>query len=162
MTSGKRLYIAYGSNLNKADMKCRCPIATVVGIAELKDYELLFRNHATVEMQKGSTVPVVVWEIQPQDEKQLDFYEGFPSYYGKEEMDVKLESSSVSAMIYTMNPGYQPALPSPFYRHVIEEGYITFGFDTAVLDQAMKRTWDLMLGLEHGEPEGGAAPSMHL
>ncbi len=49
-----RRYIAYGSNLNRAQMALRCPDAKVVGTGEIKDYELLFRGNrygavATVE-----------------------------------------------------------------------------------------------------------------
>ena len=40
-----RRYIAYGSNLNREQMALRCPDAKVVGIGEIKDYELLFRGN---------------------------------------------------------------------------------------------------------------------
>lgn len=81
MKGKQRLYIAYGSNLNLEQMAFRCPTAKVVGKSELKDYELLFRGGrrgavATVEPKAGSTVPVLVWEIQKKDEASLDLYEG--------------------------------------------------------------------------------------
>ena len=73
MKGKQRLYIAYGSNLNLEQMAFRCPTAKVVGKSELKDYELLFRGGrrgavATVEPKAGSTVPILVWEIQKKDE----------------------------------------------------------------------------------------------
>ena len=40
----KQLYIAYGSNINLEQMKYRCPHSKVVGISEIKDYELEFRR----------------------------------------------------------------------------------------------------------------------
>ena len=40
----KKYYIAYGSNLNLPQMAFRCPTAKVVGVSEIKDYELLFRG----------------------------------------------------------------------------------------------------------------------
>lgn len=63
-----RRYIAYGSNLNRAQMALRCPDAKVVGTGEIKDYELLFRGNrngavATVEPKKGESVPVLIWEM---------------------------------------------------------------------------------------------------
>ena len=72
-----RRYIAYGSNLNRAQMALRCPDAKVVGTGEIKDYELLFRGNrngavATVEPKKGESVPVLIWEISPRDEFNLD------------------------------------------------------------------------------------------
>ena len=63
-----RRYIAYGSNLNRAQMALRCPDAKVVGTGEIKDYELLFRGNrngavATVEPKKGESVPVLIWRL---------------------------------------------------------------------------------------------------
>ena len=40
----KKLYIAYGSNLNLPQMAKRCPTAKVVGTSEIKDYALVFRG----------------------------------------------------------------------------------------------------------------------
>lgn len=162
MEQEKRLYIAYGSNLNQHDMARRCPAAKVAGTAELKNYELLFRVHANVEPKEGAAVPVAVWEIQPEDEKKLDWYEGYPSYYTKETVEVELESGTVSAMVYTMNPGRPPELPSRGYLKTIEEGYESFGFDHTALDQAVERTKALTRELEQAGPEGGGFPAMKL
>ncbi len=43
----KRYYIAYGSNLNVRQMRMRCPHATILGTANLKDWELLFKGSRT-------------------------------------------------------------------------------------------------------------------
>ena len=48
-----KLYVAYGSNLNLEQMARRCPKAKVVGIGNLKDYQLTFRRVATIEPEKG-------------------------------------------------------------------------------------------------------------
>jgi gamma-glutamylcyclotransferase (GGCT)/AIG2-like uncharacterized protein YtfP len=160
--SAKRLYIAYGSNLNLTDMSRRCPGAKVVGAAELKDYELLFRCHANVEPREGANVPVGVFEIGPQDERKLDFYEGYPSYYGKETVTVELESGPAAAMVYTMNPGRPPELPRLGYLKTIEEGYKAFGFDFTVLERAVDRTHELLREQEQTEPEPGSFPAMKM
>lgn len=44
----KKLYAAYGSNINLEQMAYRCPHSTVAGTAMLKGYELQFRHHATI------------------------------------------------------------------------------------------------------------------
>ena len=93
----KKLYAAYGSNLNHAQMAYRCPDATVYGTAELKGHELLFRGSptsavATVEPKEGGSVPILLWEISKRDEHTLDRFEGWPSFYGKEQMEFQLES----------------------------------------------------------------------
>ena len=67
----KRFYLAYGSNLNIPQMQRRCPTAKIVGVAEIEDYELLFKgsktgSYLTIEPKKGAMVPVAVWEIKQQ------------------------------------------------------------------------------------------------
>ena len=84
-----KYYIAYGSNLNLEQMARRCPTAKVVGSTTLKNYRLMFRggSHtavATVERSCGDEVPVLIWRLQPRDEKALDVYEGWPHLYRKE------------------------------------------------------------------------------
>jgi hypothetical protein len=140
----ERLYIAYGSNLNRPQMERRCPGASVAGISEVADYELLFRNVATIEPRKGAKVPVVLWQITPEDERALDRYEGWPRLYRKEMMELELEGKPVSAMVYVMNEGRKADLPASYYYDVISEGYQTFGFDEKVLEQAVGRTMELI------------------
>jgi gamma-glutamylcyclotransferase (GGCT)/AIG2-like uncharacterized protein YtfP len=149
-----KLYIAYGSNLNLPQMAKRCPTAKVVGASEIKDYALLFRGGrngavATVEPCEGASVPVLLWKITPKDEAALDVYEGYPSFYDKETMELTLDGKTVSAMVYVMTPGHRLGYPSDFYYNTIREGYKTAGFDTSVLEQAVDYTEQLM----ESEPE---------
>ena len=89
-----RYYFAYGSNMNLEQMKYRCPAAEVVENVRLENYRLAFRGRApgngvaTVLPEKGSYVEGVLWKITEACEKSLDFYEGFPSFYGKESIRV--------------------------------------------------------------------------
>ena len=137
-----KLYVAYGSNLNLAQMARRCPNAKVVGCGVLKDYQLTFRRVATIEPQVGAITPVGVWEITPSDERALDIYEGYPSYYRKETVKVELADKTVDAMVYIMNSG-EPQMPPDGYYKVIEDGYGDVGLDIkyllAALDDTQKR-----------------------
>ena len=142
MTRKTNLYIAYGSNLNLRQMAKRCPTAEIVGTGEMKDYELLFRGSrhsavATVEPCEGSSVPVLMWELKPQDEHALDIYEGWPSFYRKEIHDIEIEGNAVKAMVYVMNDGHDYGEPSNFYLNTIREGYESAGFDSDYLDAAV-------------------------
>ena len=135
-------------------MAHRCPSAKVVGASEIKDYALVFRGGrngavATIEPCEGSSVPVLLWKITPKDEAALDVYEGFPRFYDKELMELPLDGQSVSAMVYVMTPGHRLGYPSDYYYNTIREGYKTAGFDTAVLEQAVDYTEQLMAS----EPE---------
>ena len=137
-----RRYIAYGSNLNRAQMALRCPDAKVVGTGEIKDYELLFRGNrngavATVEPKKGESVPVLIWEIEPEDERNLDIYEGYPRLYGKVDLEVQTEDGSESIMAYTMNEGHEIGKPSMRYLETITTGYLEAGFDVNRLLQSV-------------------------
>ena len=90
----KRLYIAYGSNLNVRQMKTRCPNAKILGTAKLKGWELLFKgsksgSYLTIEKKENAIVPVVIWEVDKTDEKALDRYEGYPTFYYKKDIKVQ-------------------------------------------------------------------------
>ena len=43
----KKLYVAYGSNLNIAQMALRCPTAHIYGTGLLNNWELIYRGSMT-------------------------------------------------------------------------------------------------------------------
>ena len=136
-----KLYLAYGSNLNLRQMSSRCPTAKVVGKSEINDFRLIFRGShasavATIEPFKGNSVPVLVWDITPSDEAELDRYEGWPILYCKEIIKVKLDSKIVRAMVYIMNGERPLGQPSCYYYSTILEGYKSAGFDVDILRKA--------------------------
>lgn len=130
-------YIAYGSNINLSQMKQRCPNSTVIGIGELKGWELKFNSCATIKPNKQKSTPVLVWQIHTQDWERLDAYEGYPSYYRKEILDVTLGNKTHTAQVYIMNCRddiYSP--PTHGYFESIAEGYKQNSMDPAPLIQA--------------------------
>lgn len=141
-----KIYLAYGSNMNQKQMAYRCPTAQVLGTSELPGYEMVFRGNrydngvATVEPLEGGSVPVLLWDIQKQDEKALDHYEGFSVLYTKKTLENPLKDNIVTAMLYVMAPGYELAPPFDSYYHTIEEGYKAAGFDTSRLKQYCNNT----------------------
>ncbi|MBE6743689.1 MAG: gamma-glutamylcyclotransferase [Ruminococcaceae bacterium] len=134
----KKLYIAYGSNMNKQQIQNRCPDAEIAGVAELPNYQLQFRRVLTVVPYPGSSVPVTVWRISPEDEANLDVYEGYPSLYRKEDLSVIFSDGSThSGMIYLMNGGsIEP--PSVHYFNIVEQGYRDFNLDVSPLKEALQ------------------------
>ena len=62
-------YIAYGSNMVKAQMAVRCSDAKFIGLGMLPNHRLEFYTHATVEPDDTCAVgaPVAVWEISEAD-----------------------------------------------------------------------------------------------
>lgn len=138
----KRLYVAYGSNLNIRQMKYRCPTAKLYGTGVIDNYELQFKGQphgafATIAPKDGSSVPIAVWEIQARDEMSLDRYEGYPSHYFKQNVPVQLDGEEVNAMVYIMNLKMGFGLPSPHYYQTVYEGYNDCGLNTDVLNKAL-------------------------
>lgn len=134
----KRLYLAYGSNMNLEQMAFRCPTAKVLGPATLEGFKLTFRGTlgravANIEPNQEGRVPVLLWEIQLADEVALDRYEGFPTLYRKQMLSIKFNGRRQQVMAYVMNPGRSRGVPSTSYFNTIREGYLSAGFDPAVL-----------------------------
>lgn len=141
-TKRPRFYIAYGSNLNLVQMERRCPTAEVVGTTTLSNWRLRFRGGqysvATIERSTGYKVPVLVWQLQPSDERALDYYEGWPHLYRKESLRITVNGKRISAMVYIMNEANHPyGIPSAGYLATIFEGYEEAGFDLNILRQAI-------------------------
>jgi len=138
------LYFAYGSNLNLAQMAYRCPDAEAVGTGIIKDYKLTFKAlgasaFATIEPCEGEAVPVAVWQISRRDEMSLDRYEGYPTHYTRERMDVLMdgdEEEVVEGFVYIMNSRAVPRLPSRGYFEAVLSGYRSFGLDEQKLFDA--------------------------
>ncbi len=111
-----KLYVAYGSNLNKEQMCYRCPTAKFVGTGIIEGYELQFKGAlhgacATIAPKEGAAVPVGIWTIQKPDEKRLDLYEGYHehghSFYDKEQIAVKMDDgSTITGMVYIMDADF--------------------------------------------------------
>lgn len=145
----KRLYIAYGSNINLEQMKYRCPHSKIVGTAMLPDYELEFRNVATIVPKKGAEVPVLMWEIDQQDEINLNHYEGFPRLYRKEIFEMEVNGKVREGMAYLMNhKGIAP--PTAQYYNGIKKGYEDNGMDTKYLHDALVRSVEYQQSQEYG------------
>ena len=144
-----RYYLAYGSNLNRGQMRHRCPDAYPVGTCNLQNHKLVFRRGVlTIEPEIGESVPVAVWAISRNDEKSLDRYEGFPFLYFKREFPLVLTGKSggkvneviVDSMAYIMTDGFPIQEPSNSYLQTCLRGYQDFGLDPAPLMKALSES----------------------
>lgn len=81
-------YFAYGSNMDKAQMKKRCPNAIPAGIVRLDNYrfDLDSAGVATIKKDKSHNVEGVLWVIKDCDVDSLDSYEGVASGCYKREI----------------------------------------------------------------------------
>lgn len=138
------LYAAYGSNLNKEQMVHRCPDSKEFGTAIIKDYRLMFKGsssgaYLTIEKEKGCEVPVGLWEVSERDIRNLDRYEGYPTFYYKKTFVAECSDGKKHKIFaYIMHEDRELGIPSTYYVNVCAQGYKDFGFDLKTLEEAWK------------------------
>jgi AIG2-like family len=136
------LMIAYGSNINKAQMRRRCPTARPLGKFLLRDARLVFRGVADLEYIAGAQVPCALWMINADDEAALDMYEGIATgtYFKTREIKIEYAGKRRAPVLYLMNSeGVYP--PSQAYVDTIRQGYRDFKMNESFLDEAIRRSF---------------------
>lgn len=132
-----KLYLAYGSNMNRAQMARRCPKAKALRAITIDDARLVFRGVADIEYHKGASVPVVLWEITAECERSLDRYEGVAGGVYEKRM-IPLDNGEQALTYIMRSNGVAP--PSRDYYERIKQGYADFGIDPEPLDVALKHS----------------------
>ena len=138
-----RLYVAYGSNLNKRQMSYRCPGAKVITTGIIENHRLVYRGsktgaYATIIPCEGESVQVAIWQINKTHEIALDRYEGFPSFYYKKMINVKaFNGYNFEAMVYIMRDDAPVGRPSEYYLDVCAEGYLDCGLDMTKFEESI-------------------------
>ncbi len=144
--------IAYGSNLNEARMRQRCPGAEVFGKSVIVGYRMLFKQsmtgaYATIEQDANSCVPVLIYRMTAADEARLDRFEGYPKYYYKREFFLPVWNlkghrlkKRRTCIAYIMHEHRLLGEPSTDYFRLLDDGYDRWGFDKEVLDAALENS----------------------
>lgn len=136
------LYFAYGSNLDRAQMRRRCPESKFYRRATLKDHRLKFMGSsvkwsggvASVEKSSLHDVEGLIYRVSDKDLERLDRFEGHPTVYKRVFIPLELEKPKkngnriVSAWVYIKNHG-QESTPSEKYFRKIVQAYLKNGFD---------------------------------
>ncbi|MGI6175201.1 MAG: gamma-glutamylcyclotransferase family protein [Christensenellales bacterium] len=151
----KRLYFAYGSNINLDQMAGRCPNAVPIMPVTLRGYALSFRGMsgvATILPKKGAKVHGLLWDLTPICEQSLDRYEGYPHLYNKESVVVVNEKDNTGyrVMAYIMAPAHAkiPQEPTSWYFNGILDGYRQNGIPIQPLYEALHTTRKDIAALE--------------
>jgi len=127
--SGVPLYAAYGSNMDPAQMMKRAPHAPMAGTGWLSGWRLTFGGEdlgwegalATVVEESGSQVFVVLYDVTPEDEKNLDRWEGNELVLHKKlRLRVHTLEGSTLAWLYVLD-AYEGGLPSARYLGVMSD-----------------------------------------
>lgn len=127
MKDNGKLYVAYGSNLNKAQMMYRCRDAVYVANGVLEGWRLVFQGqqgngYCNIIRNSGHCVPVGIWRISVADEYSLDRYEGVPVFYTKGTVTVQMHRTVLNCMGYFMRE--RPyAHPDKRYLRTVRQGY---------------------------------------
>ena len=80
-----------------------------------------------------------IFEIDENDERSLDRYEGYPTHYRKKYLNVELNGKPIKALVYVMNEEVRGVMvPDMFYVKTCLQGYKDFGFDSGYLFKAYK------------------------
>jgi AIG2-like family len=123
------LYAAYGSNLDPAQMKNRCPHSPFAGTGWLPGWRLTFGGEelgwegalATLVEEAGTHVFVGLYDITPTDQIALDKWEGADTgLYRSTRLRVSALEGDVLAWTYVLN-AYEGGLPSARYLGLIAE-----------------------------------------
>lgn len=129
-----RPYFAYGSNIDRAQMRARCPGALFAGVARLPGHRFTVNRHgyATVVPDAASEVYGVLWRINEAGERALDRYEGVAEgLYRKTAADVELLGRAPArvdgALIYVAVDA-RPGRPRASYLELILAAARQHGF----------------------------------
>jgi gamma-glutamylcyclotransferase len=123
------LYFAYASNLNKQQMRERCPEAKPRFTAVLPNYRLIFTGWsrtwhggtASIKPFRGEKVRGAIYEVTEAGMKQLEKYE-----VGYIRINVTVfdeDNQPHQAVAFIRSGQLDEALPSKEYAAVIKQGY---------------------------------------
>ncbi|MEX2131633.1 MAG: gamma-glutamylcyclotransferase family protein [Pseudohongiellaceae bacterium] len=133
-----RLYFAYGSNMNKVQMRARCPGSKWLGSAVLPGYRWIIAadGFANAVPAPEDTVEGVLFEITQADEAALDIYEEVDAgCYAKHVVTLRHAGTTVEALVY-LNPLTEPGTAAPAYLEPLRTAmFVDAGLSEAYLSR---------------------------
>lgn len=144
---GVPLYAAYGSNMDPAQMTRRAPHSPVAGTGWLMDWRLTFGGEdygwegalATIVEEPGSQVFAVLYDVSPEDERELDRWEGSElGMHKKLRLRVQTLDGPVLAWMYVLD-AYEGGLPSARYLGVVADAAEAAGAPTEYVEKLRTR-----------------------
>ena len=123
-------HFAYGSNMNRAQMRSRGGNVFEEHNACLPNYELRFNKKvrggtagANVQPAPGKSVHGVLYKIEENAFRSLDRYEGVPEHYRRIEVQVTPDGGQpVPAQVYIASKVEKGLRPAAHYLQTILEG----------------------------------------
>lgn len=131
-------YFAYGSNLDKKQIKERCPESRLIGKCVLKNYKLAFttfsikRKYGCADIIKYDNDEVwgLYYSLTENDLKKLDKSEGHPYIYKRFSVDIIDEfDKHIKAESYeVVNKAHEHQKPSKEYLDILKLTAEKYGF----------------------------------
>lgn len=136
----KKWYLAYGCDMNPEYIVKYAPGAVFMDVLWIPDARLIFRGAETLEPRPGGKTPAVLWRMPTKDEKALDRQADVPNQYKKGLFPLTFSGKKIQASLRITLDRHPYGLPSGEHLHIIAEAYKTFGFDAAILEEAVEVT----------------------
>ena len=148
-------YFAYGSNLDLAQMKIRCPSSELISKGSLSGYRLTFNRYssgwgggvADVIQDQDSKVWGLVFKLSNSDLKRLDSYEGCyndqTSLYERWKAVINTPKGQISDVwVYTVVEKQKFVQPTLEYLQIIKDAAVRWNFPKITEDEA----WQYAIG----------------
>jgi gamma-glutamylcyclotransferase (GGCT)/AIG2-like uncharacterized protein YtfP len=135
------LYFAYGTNMDCAGMRLRCPEARGLGTATLDGWRLLVMRdgYVSIAPRAGACVHGVLWRLGPRDLAALDVYEAVDAgLYRRQALNVMHGGQSRAAETYVGCSDAQ-GRPRPGHMPLVIAAAESWGLPAAYLDEM--RQW---------------------
>ena len=137
----KLYYFSYGMNCNPEIMAMH-DNCKALGVATLTGYHLVFKFHANIE--PGEKMMGVLWEINEETLKRLDYQESYPTHYDRAIVEVQCcDGLKYKAHVYILAntaPKFTfDTLPTDEYIKHIIFGYSKFGIPKTQLNNALDK-----------------------
>ncbi len=135
-------YFAYGSNMNRAQMRLRAGQVLEERPAHVENYELVFNKKsrggsatANIRPAPGKTVHGVLYKIPESAFRSLDRFEGVPEHYRRIEVAVtEGTGKKIAAQAYIATKVEKGLRPAPHYLQTILDGAAEHGLPSDYIE----------------------------
>ncbi len=143
MSPATTWYFAYGSNMNRAQMRARAGQLLEEQPARLENYELVFNKKsrggaatANIHPAPGKTVHGVLYNVPEGAFRNLDRFEGVPEHYRRIEVGVTQGTGKrIAAQVYIATKVNKGLHPAPHYLQIILDGAAEHGLPAEYIDE---------------------------